>query len=286
MYPTLEKSHKGTFPFRLGTTSFIYPDNYETNVRLLAPYLDEIELLFLEGDPESLPKKKETAKLARLKEEYNITYNIHLPYDLDLGHPETTARCRAVDTVKMIVSTAEILEPSTYTLHFHRGGTGPGNSISENRRKRLRDSIRRILETGVTANRFSVETLSYPFYQIEDIVYDCGLGICLDIGHLFLFGFDPHAEFEKYAEKTGIIHLHGVRNQQDHLGLDKMPMDRMKTVIDILKRYTGVVSLEVFSYKHLKSSLRHLTCFFEKQGIEDAPQSRFTEIAGKVREDI
>lgn len=58
MYPTLEKSHKGTFPFRLGTTSFIYPDNYETNVRLLAPYLDEIELLFLEGDPESLPKKK------------------------------------------------------------------------------------------------------------------------------------------------------------------------------------------------------------------------------------
>ena len=55
MYPALPKSYKGIFPFKIGTTSFIYPDGYVQNVKMLAPYLDEIELILFESAPGSLP---------------------------------------------------------------------------------------------------------------------------------------------------------------------------------------------------------------------------------------
>ena len=34
MYPSLDRSYKGIFPFNLGTTSFIYPDDYVPNVKM------------------------------------------------------------------------------------------------------------------------------------------------------------------------------------------------------------------------------------------------------------
>ena len=64
MYPPLPKSYKGMFPFKIGTTSFIYPDNYVQNVNMLAPYLDEIELIFFESIPNSLPTNHETHEIS------------------------------------------------------------------------------------------------------------------------------------------------------------------------------------------------------------------------------
>ena len=49
MYPALGKSYKGEFPFNIGTTSFIYPDDYVPNVKMLGPYLENIELLLFES---------------------------------------------------------------------------------------------------------------------------------------------------------------------------------------------------------------------------------------------
>jgi hypothetical protein len=44
MYPALPKSYKGLYQFRLGTTSFIYPDHYLPNVKMLGPYLNEMSV--------------------------------------------------------------------------------------------------------------------------------------------------------------------------------------------------------------------------------------------------
>ena len=61
-YPVLENSYKGQYPFRLGTTSFIYPAGYADNVTLIGPCVDEIELLFFEslGSDISTLKKRDT----------------------------------------------------------------------------------------------------------------------------------------------------------------------------------------------------------------------------------
>ena len=50
------RAHKSGYPFRLGTTSFIYPAGWAENVARLAPLVDEVELLFFESQiPGSLP---------------------------------------------------------------------------------------------------------------------------------------------------------------------------------------------------------------------------------------
>jgi hypothetical protein len=54
------------------------------------------------------------------------------------------------------------------------------------------------------------------------------------------------------------MHLHGVDNHRDHLSLDRLPVADATTVLDLLKMFEGVVSLEVFSFDHLKASLDFL----------------------------
>jgi sugar phosphate isomerase/epimerase len=104
----------------------------------------------------------------------------------------------------------------------------------------------------------SIETLSYPLNWLDEILTDFNLSVCIDVGHLMLYGFDPEAVFSKYKKRTPILHLHGVADHQDHLPLDRLTQADAKTVIKMLKQFEGVVSLEVFSFEHLKASLNFL----------------------------
>ena len=52
-----------------------------------------------------------------------------------------------------------------------------------------------------------------------------------------------------------MIHLHGVHNGKDHLALDAFDQSWFDKIFSILKRFTGTVSIEVFSYNHLLAAL-------------------------------
>ncbi len=49
MYKKLPEIYKNSFPFKISCPSFIYKDDYIPNIKMLAPFMDEIELLFFEG---------------------------------------------------------------------------------------------------------------------------------------------------------------------------------------------------------------------------------------------
>ena len=62
---SLRKSLKGCFPFRLGTVSYIIPDDILPNVRYLADAVDDIELVLFESDELSnIPDEAAIAELA------------------------------------------------------------------------------------------------------------------------------------------------------------------------------------------------------------------------------
>ncbi|MDP3028536.1 MAG: hypothetical protein Q8O04_03405, partial [Deltaproteobacteria bacterium] len=84
-YLALFKSYRGIFPFRLATTSFIYPDRILPNAMRLAPYLDEMELILFES--KNLPDREEISDLSALQDKQGLSYNVHLPLDIFLGHP-------------------------------------------------------------------------------------------------------------------------------------------------------------------------------------------------------
>jgi sugar phosphate isomerase/epimerase len=267
MHPTLPKSYKNMYPFKIGATSFIYPDNYIQNTRLLAPYLDEIELILFESSPESRPSHDEIKTLLCLANEYDISYNIHFPLDIFLGAKDISIRHFAAETIKQIMDLTAPLSPSTFTLHLVYDETDSEIETINNWQHRTYSCMNQLISSGINVKTISIETLNYPLEWIEHILEDFNFSICLDLGHLILYGLDMNDVFERYKNKTSIIHLHGADKHRDHEALDLLSKSDLRTIHNILKQFTGIVSIEVFSYKHLKMSLEYLEDIWNKDEL-------------------
>ena len=265
-YPSLTKSYKGIYPFKIGTTSFIYPDHYIPNVKMLGPYLDEIELLLFESTgTDALPSRSVITELSMLAKEFDLTFNVHLPTDVSISDPDPAQQIQAMETMLRFMERVEPLCPSALTLHlpYEEG------SFDEYKFKiwqdRVHINLEKILSATAAKNKIAIETLDYPFDLVDDIILDLDVKICMDLGHLVVHGFDLEQAFRKYALRTSIIHLHGVENGRDHTALERMPEKSMEAVLRILKNFTGVVSLEIFSFENLNLSLK----FLENRWQED-----------------
>ena len=264
-YPSLTKSYKGIYPFKIGTTSFIYPDHYIPNVKMLGPYLDEIELLLFESrGTDALPSKSVITKLSRLAEDFDLTYNVHLPTDISISDQDPKHQIHAVDTMIRVMELVYPLCPSSLTLHLpyiDRSFEEYNIKIWQNR---VHSNLEKILSASVSKDKIAIETLDYSFELVDDIIVDLDLKICLDLGHLMVHGHDIEKIFKKYADRTPIIHLHGVENDRDHLTLERLPIELIEPVLRILRGFTGVVSLEIFSFKNLNSSMKFLENHWEE----------------------
>ncbi|MEE8432530.1 MAG: hypothetical protein V3S16_14880 [Candidatus Desulfatibia sp.] len=100
--------------------------------------------------------------------------------------------------------------------------------------------------------------------ELQKIINDFNLAVCLDLGHLMVNQFDIQATFKRYYQKTVIIHLYGAESRHDHLSLDKLSPVNIDIIMPILKQFKKVVSLEVFSYNRLISSLNFLEKCWQK----------------------
>ncbi|MCP4369380.1 MAG: sugar phosphate isomerase/epimerase [Deltaproteobacteria bacterium] len=254
----LPKSYKGAYPFKLGTTSFIYQDDYIPNVKMLGPYIDEIELLMFESKPGSLPKKKEIDELSLLSKEFALSYNIHLPIDISFGNRDPVIRQHAVDAIQHVLDLTSPLFPSTCTLHLSYGEASREKENVLKWQELTYDTIRQFINYGINSEEISIENLNYPFEWIEDIVRVFNFSICMDIGHLIVCGKDIKTFFDSYSDNISIIHLHGVENGHDHISLERLPGKRVEQIMEILNKFTKTVSLEVFSFNDLATSLKFL----------------------------
>jgi sugar phosphate isomerase/epimerase len=259
--PILAKSYKGRFPFRLGTTSFIYPDGYAANVALLAPYVDEIELLMFESrSVDSMPGREEIRQLQRLAATHRITYSVHLPIDVHPGGADPAERRQAVDALVRIIERTAALEPCSYIVHLPYVGSRLEADAPEAWQEFNRLSLQRLIARGVPQNRLCIENLDYPMDWIRPILGEFGLPLCLDIGHLIIQGVDPAGVFERFRDRISVVHLHGVQNGRDHLALTDAHRVMMQTLVTLLRTFRGSLSLEVFDFSNLEDSL----AFFEK----------------------
>jgi sugar phosphate isomerase/epimerase len=263
-YPSLTKSHKGIYPFKLGTTSFIYPDHYISNVKLLGPYLDEIELLFFESKGiDALPSKSVITELSRLAKEFDLNYNVHLPTDTSISSLDHREQRHAVENMIRVMDLVAPLSPSALILHVPYPEESFEAYNVKKWQNRVYNNLDKLSAAALQKDKLAIENLDYPFELLEDIILELDLKICLDLGHLMVYDYDIIKVFNKYSFKTSIIHLHGVEKGQDHKTLDLLPKKLIEPVLWILKRFTGVVSLEIFSFENLKSSLKFLEKHWE-----------------------
>jgi sugar phosphate isomerase/epimerase len=253
--------------FRLGTTSFIYPDHILPNVRKIGRYFDEIELLVFESMPDTvLPSKKEIAELADLSTDLDLMYNIHLPTDVYLAHDSKHLRQQAADTIARVVDLCAPLAPTTHTLHLETGDqSNPGGTAVW--QAQALDGLDRLMPFLPDPRAISVETLDYPPACLEPLQRAHGFQICMDIGHHLKYGYDLEHSFSLFSDHLPVMHLHGVagapKDARDHVGLDCLAQDQQHQILALLKKYHGCVSLEVFNRRDLNGSLAVLSAMFD-----------------------
>ncbi len=255
------KSLKGRFPFRLGTVSYILPEDILPNVRYLADRIDDIELVLFESDEISnIPDKAAIAGLASIAGEKDLTYTVHLPLDVFLGAREEKRRTASVEKCLRVIERTLPLEPFSYILHFHgdRRGASPSPDIPLWKAQH-RLSLERLLK-AVPGPMLAVETLDYPFRLVEDIVAEFGLSVCLDAGHIWLNGYDLEEAIERYADRIRVIHLHGVEGGVDHKDISSLSESQIGSVIAAAEAGEAerVLTLEMFSEAELEKSLQIL----------------------------
>jgi len=251
---------KPDVPFKLCTTTFIYPADWVDNARLLGRSFDELELLLFQScHPDSLPSSADIRLLAQLAIDLDFTWNVHLPIDIHPGHPDRKVRQQAADTIVKTLELTALLTPTTHTLHL-TGITGrPDGATLSAWLERTRETIDIIIKNGVLGKSLSVENIpDYPLELALPVIEACNLEVCLDIGHLLIGGADVATAFDLYRDRLILVHLHGVLDGRDHHALDKLPLEMLTTLEALLKDFTGTVCLEVFSKERLVVSLASL----------------------------
>ena len=150
------------------------------------------------------------------------------------------------------------LAPSTFFLHIPYDESDAQKPTIEKWRDRIRSNLSRLLDSTTSGSLIAIETLDYPLDFIEDIVRELNLSICMDVGHLILHDYNVRDIFKRYESKISSIHLHGVENNQDHQAIDRFSPQYIPPLVEIISRFQGILSLEVFAYQHLVPSLQTL----------------------------
>jgi sugar phosphate isomerase/epimerase len=250
---------KDRFPFRLGTTSFILFDDYLPNVRHLAPIIDDIELLFTDPSDDALPDLAAMQEIRRIADRSSLSFTIHLPYDRDLGASDDASRMDALSDLIHVIDKSRILKPSAWILHpfcewQHFGPDGPPGDWMD----RFSSSIDRLLELGIPPESLCLENLRPVFNPLADLVTGKGLSVCLDVGHLLIYGHDLGDFLDRYGSRIRVLHLHGIRDGKDHCNLAWLDLHILETLMAFL--HDGgprrIVTLEVLGQADLDESLR------------------------------
>lgn len=249
-----------TYPFRLGTTSYIIPDDMLPNAHYLAGKVQDMELILFEVDdgPNNLPSAAVIDELLSIAQEHDMTYTVHLPLDLKLGD-DGSERDQSLVKAKRVIDCTRGLNPWAYVLHLD--GRSVRTSTDAGLLKRWQDQSVRALEfvsdwVG-SPEKLAVENLeTYPLDFIQPVLNRIPVSRCVDIGHLWLDGHDAIPYLQAALPHTRVIHMHGIA-ERDHRSLAFMPRDQVcqvwKELMDA--NYEGVLTLEIFSEEDFTSSL-------------------------------
>lgn len=238
--------------WRLGATSCVLPADIMANVRVLAPMVDDVQLLFFESAGKSLlPQPLDVQELRGLAEEHDLTYTVHLPIDLALGAASMVARQEGIGEILRLMAQLAPLAPQSFDLHLVREPDLPEAAWLDNLAASLHELSGAL---GEEKRLVAVENIEYPYGLVAPLVAEYGFSVCLDLGHLLRYGHDLE-EGLTLLPLVLHLHYHGVQDGRDHQALTDAEQARMLIRRLAEAEYDGVVTLEMYSLENLKASL-------------------------------
>lgn len=261
-------------PFRIGTTSYILPDEILPNVRYLAGQVEDVELVLFEIDdgPNNLPDERVLEELNRLAGLHHLSYTVHLPLDLRLATDDGEQHISMLKARKVIDSTRS-LNPWAYVLHLD-GKDLLANGTGSERLRWTRQAVQALEAASAWAggSRYlAIENLEgYPLDFLDVIFEQIPASRCIDIGHLWLDGHDPIPFLKRNLGMARVLHIHGI-GERDHQSLSYVPPEDLARVLNFLRHsdFRGVMTIEVFGENELQTSLEAIKSALERPDLED-----------------
>ncbi|MBK5201084.1 MAG: nicotinate-nucleotide--dimethylbenzimidazole phosphoribosyltransferase [Spirochaetaceae bacterium] len=258
----VNKHNKILFP--LGTTSNILRANIIENVLAIAPLVDDIEITLFKSKAEyCYPSKEIIRELINIAARENITYTIHLPYDVDLGALKKETREEALINYLRMIEITNPLPIHGYVIHLVYNEEYKKQSLEY-----IKQGMKELINLSkVESTAFCVETLFQPFEPLLEIVKDLNLSLTIDIGHLVKNNFYSDSLLRSYLPYARIIHFHGVKEDKDlmkliaHKSICEYSPKFLNNLYSILNSYSHlpiVFTIEVFILKYFKESLNEI----------------------------
>jgi sugar phosphate isomerase/epimerase len=241
-----------TYPFRLGTTSYIIPADILPNVQYLAGKVRDIELVLFEVEDgyNNLPGREQIAQLRSISADNDLTYTIHLPLDLRLAD-DGSPHHASLEKAQRVIDCTSDLDPYAYVLHLDGksvccGATPAAMQVWQDQAIK---SLKIVGDWAGGVEKLAVENIEgYPLDFYEPVLAQVAVSRTVDVGHLWLDNYDPVAYLRCALPRTRVIHVHGIA-VRDHKSLAHVSLDKLRAVLDELLRsnYCGVFTIEVFS---------------------------------------
>lgn len=269
--------------FSLGATSYVIAGDLVENARHLARnwagIIQDMQLVLFDvaGGPSNLPDAATVDELCAIAHTSGLGYSVHLIRDLDAhGHGELS---QAGASAQDVMARTLPLAPRAYVAHLDGKALRAANYRRQDEwSQRMAQTLRTVGAWCGGVERLAVENLEgYPPELVKEAARWGGAGRCVDVGHLWLDGYDP-VPYLAAAQNLRVIHLHGVIHDvmrgvihgakvqdagkgavkpEDHQALDAIPPAQLDAVCRWLgcAQFDGVVTLEVFGADDFQRSL-------------------------------
>jgi sugar phosphate isomerase/epimerase len=246
---------------RLGATSYIVEAGLVENLLRLPERIGEMQLVLFEADGFSnIPDESEAHELASVGRERGIAFTVHLPGIIDLASDEAPARARSLELFRRTVERTKCLEPICWVFHAVNPDSPPphANKAKEKYVERLAGCLSELMPLLDTPRELAIENVRPDFHVESEIIKKFDTSICIDIGHLILFGQEVPAFLDEWLPRCRNVHLHGIdETGRDHASLALIPADNLAFS---LRRLSGeaslaTVTMEVFGERDFASSL-------------------------------
>lgn len=256
-------------PFRLGTTSYILPDDLVANALFLAGQVQDMELVLFDLDDgtSNLPSRQTVERLLALARGQDFTYTVHLPVDVCPSLDGENVHLSVRKAHKTIAAT-RALQPWAYIVHLdgREVRQQPAPDALDRWQNEMLRTLSQLAEWAGGAHQLAVENLEgYPPDFVQPVMDQIEVARCVDLGHYWLDGIDPLPFLQAALPRTRVIHLHGI-NGRDHQSVTYIPPEKLSPVLKLLldRHYTGVVTLEVFGEQDFLSSYSYLETMLEQ----------------------
>ena len=257
---------KRKYPWRLGATSFVIPDDLLANVRLLSGLVDDVQLLFFESRAKArLPHLVDVGRLQELALGNDLTYTVHLPTDIRLGAASVGERQAGIDEICRLVDELSLLSPLSFDLHL-LPETDLAESVWLEHLDHSLDALAVLL--GEARAMVGIENIDYHYGTIHPLVERHGFAVCLDLGHLIRYGHNLNSVMGLDFSKLNHIHYHGVSGCRDHGPLLAKQDDVTAFLGEWMAQrgFQGVLTLEMYNIDQLTASLLELDRLWVHQG--------------------